>query len=808
MKWLAFLPAARRRSANPAQQAAPPADPTQASTENKSAAVTQPAPSPPQPIDLMLDRCRQAEQREHWPAAETLWRSALLLDETLAVAHTGLATALRRQGRLAEAEAVLLNALTQLPPEPDHFLAYAELADTRRDWAAAEQRWQAMRQHFPHVWYSYTGAAAAMRELGRPNEAVALLSDAAARFTWEPAFPQELGRLAASRKDWPAAEQHWRAVLTFDARPWWIYTELATALEHQGKLAEAEAVLLDAQAKDPTEITLFTFHARLANERQDHQQAEHRWRIVREGFPDRMEGYINQAEALRHLRRFDASKAVLLQAAARFPSEGAVQQALARRAEALSDWTAAAEHWRVAPTIDADAAWARSALAVALVRLGRPGDADALLLERQRSHPADIACFIAYARLPEERRDWQAAAERWRVVMRDFPDHPDGCEGLLRTLRKAGHPAEAGAILTEGLQRFPTSEWIMLEAAHLARHLGKIDEALQVLQLVRLHFPRLLPAYTAAAGILRDAARYDEAQALLTVAMTLFPDHWMVWREVGLLIQARDGWAGAVAHWAEMGRRLPDAGDQSVRMHEALLRLAEIDPAATDIAARSFGHASPDDVLRTLALSFESLGGCGPAGGCEFGFVQRACNAEPLGLLRWAFMAPDRLITCLGNRFEGIGSPETTELHVEKNDPDSLWDVRDTRGGITMHTFVPVQEVPYQRMAILAQKRMAYLKEKLIADLENPTKIFVLKAVDRHLTETELEDLGQGIRSYGPGQLLCVFASDSEHPPGHLETCTPGVQVGYLDFASGNEYQSRTPAWLALCRKVLAGTRP
>jgi hypothetical protein len=63
MKWLAFLPAARRRSANPAQQAAHPADPTQASTENKSAAVTQPAPSPPQPIDLMLDRCRQAEQR-------------------------------------------------------------------------------------------------------------------------------------------------------------------------------------------------------------------------------------------------------------------------------------------------------------------------------------------------------------------------------------------------------------------------------------------------------------------------------------------------------------------------------------------------------------------------------------------------------------------------------------------------------------------------------------------------------------------------------------------------------------------------
>jgi hypothetical protein len=98
---------------------------------------------------------------------------------------------------------------------------------------------------------------------------------------------------------------------------------------------------------------------------------------------------------------------------------------------------------------------------------------------------------------------------------------------------------------------------------------------------------------------------------------------------------------------------------------------------------------------------------------------------------------------------------------------------------------------------------MRYLKDKLIADLENPTKIFVFKAADRHLTRAELEALGRGIRSYGSGEILCVFASDAEHPPGEVEVRAPGVRVGYLDFSSLLDHRSRTPAWIGLCRTVL-----
>jgi predicted Zn-dependent protease len=690
-------------------------------------------------VDLLLERARRAEEIEDFPLAERYWRLAIRRDHGLAESHTGLAAMLRDQGRAVEAEAVLLNALENLPPDQALFEGYAELADRRRDWTAAEQRWQTMRELFPHIWYCYTGAANAMLELGRSDEAVALLFDGAVRFPLEPTFPHKLGHLAASQSAWRTAETYWRTALAFERCPWWIYTEMARALEHQGRLAEAETILLDGQRKDPNEISLFTNHAHLAEKQHDRVEAERRWRIVRERFPDSTEGRDKHAATLGVLRALDAADPALVQAETRS-------------------------------------------------------------LDRQRSDPTDIAAFIGLAQLSEARRDWQAAESRWQIVLRNFPGRPEGYRGVVRSLRKIGRPDDAGPIVTEGLRRFPDSMALMLESARVARDAGRPDTALRILTLVRAHFPRLNTGYVAAANILAETGRYDAARALLTEAMTLLPDDTTVWHAAGVIAEAHGDWGAAVAHWAEMGQHFPHTG---YRLHDALLRLAEIDPAAAGAAAQQYVVASPGDALRTLALSFESLGGCGPAGGCEFGLVQRAWGAEPLGLLRWAFIAPDRLIACLRNGFDGIGNPETTEIYMEAFGDDSLWDVRDTRHGFAMHTFVRVNEVPRERMAILTQKRLRYLRDKLIADLKNPTKIFVLNAGDRQLTQAELEDLGYGIRSYGPGELLCVVAADAEHPPGEVEDRAPGVRVAYMDFSSEIDVAPRTPAWLALCRKAL-----
>jgi Flp pilus assembly protein TadD len=143
------------------------------------------------------------------------------------------------------------------------FLAAAEQATQAANWTAAEQLWRSMRILVPHMWYAHTGGATALCGLGRFAEARLLLSDAMTTFPWEHTIRHELGRLDARLGDWPAAEAHC-------ARPW-------SSIRHRGGCipnsqvrsnakvgSDAEEVLLDGQVRDPNEITLFTYAARLA----------------------------------------------------------------------------------------------------------------------------------------------------------------------------------------------------------------------------------------------------------------------------------------------------------------------------------------------------------------------------------------------------------------------------------------------------------------------------------------------------------------------------------------------------------------
>jgi tetratricopeptide (TPR) repeat protein len=415
----------------------------------------------------------------------------------------------------------------------------AEHAQQREDWTSAEALWAEMRTAFPHLWHSYVGSATALIGLGRRDEARAILLDAANRFPGEGAIRLALGHLAMRVADWPVAEAHWRGALALGVRPWWVFTELAGALERQGQLQEAEAVIAEGQREDPKEVTLFTYHARLA--------------------------------------------------------------------------------WK--------------------------------------------------------REDWSAAVARWAAAR----------------------------------NRFPITEEI------------------------------------------------------------------------------------------------------SSGLYQALMRLAEHDPAAADrehselgLASPGTGQAAAADDLRTLLLRFESLGGSGPDGGCEFGGVQREHGGEPLGLFRWATVTPQHLIACLEGRFQGIGEAGTTTVYLHDDDKDALWQIGDTTYGTSMHSFVPSSEVPQERMLVLARKRMSYLKDKLIADLEHPAKIFVLKLADRHLTTAETQALGRAIRSYGPGELLCVCPADEAHSEGRIAAAAPGLFVGYIDFAGRPDVVQRHAVWEALCRTMLS----
>lgn len=419
----------------------------------------------------------------------------------------------------------LIDANSSGEPETWEILCErADQAQAASDWPEAERRWAAMRSALPDVVHSYTGGAIALSALNRHADARQLLSEAAERFPQERAVPLEHGRMAMRQADWPAAEAHWRRALEFDVRPWWVYTELAGALEHQGRLAEAEALLVHAQthAEDPDEITLFTYPGRLA----------------------------------------------------------------------------------------------------------------------------------------------------WK----------------------------------------------------------------------------------------------------------------------------REDWAAAVAHWQKALLRFPQAEGLPAKVHEALMRLAEHDPTVS-----TQEPAQPGDDRRALMLRFESLGGTGPDGGCEFGCFQRAHNAEPLGLLRWAAVPVASLVAALNARFAGMGDANAITVSPH----EGQWEIRDATYGTSMHSFVSSTEVAHGAMVLQASRRMGYLRRKLVTDLGDGTKIFVLKSGWEAMPATEIEALSQAIRTYGSAQLLCVCPADAANPEGKIAPAAPGVFIGHIDFSVGTMASQRHAAWEDLCRRML-----
>lgn len=202
-----------------------------------------------------------------------------------------------------------------------------------------------------------------------------------------------------------------------------------------------------------------------------------------------------------------------------------------------------------------------------------------------------------------------------------------------------------------------------------------------------------------------------------------------------------------------------------------------------------------------LMMGFESLGE-----NCEFGLAQRRCGAEPLGLLRFASAPLPVLLAGLKGHFEGVGEPDQIEIRVSANRQEYL--VIDRRYGFLYHPWVLVGEADPEDIRHREEKRLPFLRRKLVEDLTEARKIFVYRGM-RRLPQPLVLRLVAAMREYGPTTLLWVELQDDEHPAGTVEPLTAGLLKGYIDrFAPGeNAHALSLDYWVALCRNAcrLAG---
>ena len=456
---------------------------------------------------------------------------------------------------------------------------FAREAEAQQDWAQALSRWNLARRSFPSEPAGHIGAAVALRELGRFDEAEAVIGEALLRFPNDPAPRIGWAALTHGRGDWAAAAKRWGNVRThFPKEPAGYLLGLA-ALRGLGRDADAEALLRAGLEQCPGDAALAIEYARLAHAARDWPEAARRWERVRACAPGQPAGYAGGAQALREDARLGEADTLLRDAARRFPDQPGLAIEWARlgehhsnRAEAVRRWDRVRERFPDQPAGHLGAAQARR-------EAGQIDQAETLLAAALERFPHEGVLRFEHAVLAAARADWPAAAERWQILRERFPEQPAGYVAGAVALREQGRRADAEALLVEAAARFPGDPSAVLEHARTAHLASDWPAALQRWAALRQSHPEQLPGYVAGAAALHAAGRADEAEALLVEAVTRFPDEREPAIEHAWLANRRHDWDDAARRWAALRRAYPDEVAGYCGAAQALRQLRRFDEA-------------------------------------------------------------------------------------------------------------------------------------------------------------------------------------------------------------------------------------
>jgi len=235
----------------------------------------------------------------------------------------------------------------------------------------------------------------------------------------------------------------------------------------------------------------------------------------------------------------------------------------AKAAAARREWPTALELWSEIAALNPKDRAAVIGMVAALRGLDRQQEAEAVLLEAAPRFPKDTWFLATYARIAQQRRDWDTALARWQDLRARFPDAAVGYAGMGSTLREAKRLDEAEAVLAEGAARFPDDVGIMTPWALTAGNRKDWHAALERWTAFDLREPGRVAGDAGIAEALVGLGRLEEAEARLTAAVERHPEHRTIAIRHAEIATRRKDFAAAVLRWHALLQRFPE--DRTVR---------------------------------------------------------------------------------------------------------------------------------------------------------------------------------------------------------------------------------------------------
>ncbi len=212
---------------------------------------------------------------------------------------------------------------------------------------------------------------------------------------------------------------------------------------------------------------------------------------------------------------------------------------------------------------------------------------------------------------------------------------------------------------------------------------------------------------------------------------------------------------------------------------------------------RDFRKAPKRPDCCDLVSGFVSLGV-----NCEFGLIQRHCEAEPLGLLRFTFTPLHGLLRALACRFEGIGDPDRLTIRVLQN---GEFIASHPVFSLDFHTQMKTPKFGEAEVRDKVSRHLQYLAGMLMDDLAVAEKIFVYRPLQRDAPLTKADALHAAMGRFGTATLLWAAYSDDPACVGTVQWRKPGqIMIAYLDHYSPARYAADASfdLWLDICARA------
>jgi tetratricopeptide (TPR) repeat protein len=427
-------------------------------------------------------------------------------------------------------------------------------------------------------------------------------------------------------------------------------------------------------------------------------------------------------------------------------------------------------------------------LGVLLISLKQFPEAEQVLTLAVRESPehAGFRRLLGYALEHQHRPEEEA--EQQRKVAELEPDSIHERRHLANLLIRANKPAEAELVLKAAISRNAAVSSLHDDLSILLQNAGRIEEAAAALreavaldgdnQRLRTRLGDLLGT----AGNVEEAelvlesttaANASSAVRLITLpvpatASGTSPPHQnsvTAQRDRSPRVSIKDGLMARLLR--RTYRQVRDGrGSQRLPRTSAVALAPEDDSRLAIIAAAERITGVP---ARDLVMKFEPLG-CD----CELGMIQRACEAEPLSMLRFTFIPLEQVIRGVQTHFAGF----VENLDAVKADGNDNWDLVDRAYHTFAHTFRLASAIDKETLLEQQRRRIAYLRDKLFDNLAEAEKIFVVWRWQENLTEEEATRLWEAMRARGPGRLLWIV---KDAPAGVVQEIRPGFLRGTID---------------------------